>query len=266
MRRIFWTTATLAIAGLAAFLVGWLPLRVEPGTYAVIVTKTGGVDPVVVAPGSFRWSAAAFLPTNLRLVTFAPAMTERRLEAEGELPSAKAYGAFMAGEPDFSYSVSARLVAAPKPEALPELYERWGVRDDEGLASWLASEMDLAAAELRASLGVSRDILAELDESSLALAISAAHPLLDVRGVRLSASRMPDARLYAEARRLYGAYVERFASSLEAALAEASTRAAEDQVRLDVLARYGELLERYPALVDYLAIQAGLAPRPAVGK
>jgi hypothetical protein len=36
----------------------------------------------------------------------------------------------------------------------------------------------------------------------------------------------------------------------------------EEQVRMDVLRRYGDLLERYPDLIDYLAIEAGIAPRP----
>jgi len=253
---------TLAVLGTAVFLIGWLPLRMRPGDYAVMVTKTGGVDPVVVAPGSFRWSAATFLPTNARLVTFTPAMAERLLEVSGELPSAKAYSAFMAGSPDFSYAVSARLTAAPKPEVLPELFSRWGVDDDEALSAWLESEMDLAATELGAALREASGVPGGIDEASLALRLSSRHPMLDVRGVRIVASRMPDPNLYDEARRLYSAYMERFRASVEPALAKASSSAAEDQVRLDVLKRYGELLAAYPALIDYLAIQAGLAPRP----
>lgn len=255
---------TLAIIGCAVFLIGWLPLRVKPGRYAVLVSKTGGVDPIVVAPGDGRWSALAFLPTNARLVSFAPAMAERRLDISGELPSAKAYSAFMAGEPDFSYSFAVRLLAAPKPEALPELYGRWGVEDDAELSAWLESEMDLAASALRSSLGSAT--AAFPDEASLALAVSAKHPLLDVRGVTITAARSPDPRLYEEARRFYSAYMEKFSSSMESALADASSKAASDQVRVDALERYGRLLERYPALVDYLAIQAGIPPRPAAGK
>jgi len=60
--------------------------------------------------------------------------------------------------------------------------------------------------------------------------------------------------------------MERFRASVEPALAAASGLAAEEQVRIDVLKRYGELLERYPALVDYLAIQAGIPPRPVSGE
>jgi len=266
MRRFGWTIITLALLGGAVFLIGWLPLRLEPGSYAVLVTKTGGVDGRVVAPGDFRWSAAAFLPTNVRLVRFSPGAAERTLELVGELPSAAAYSAFMAGQPDFSYAFSARLMAAPDPADLPALYERWGVADDEALSAWLDSEMDLAASDLGVALRSAMGGSGDIDEASLALAVSSSHPALDVRGVRIVSSRTPDPRLYEEARRLYSSYMERFRASVEPALAAASGLAAEEQVRIDVLKRYGELLERYPALVDYLAIQAGIPPRPVSGE
>jgi hypothetical protein len=262
----------LALLSVAVFLIGWLPLRLQPGSYAVLVTKTGGVDPDVVAPGGFRWAAEALLPTNLALRRFSPAAAERRLEASGELPSADVYGAFMAGEPDFSYSLVVSLIAAPKPEALPELYGRWGVSDDEGLSAWLDSELDLAAVDLRSAIqetmrsGSSRSPIGGVDEAALALSLSQAHPLLDVRGVRIVSSRMPDPRLYEEARRLYSLYLETYRAAVEPALAESSADAAAENVRLERLERYGDLLERYPALIDYLAIEAGIAPRPASGK
>ncbi|HPM73739.1 MAG TPA: hypothetical protein PLE25_12270 [Spirochaetales bacterium] len=271
MRRFSFTLTVLALLGVAVFMIGWIPLRLRPGSYAVLVTKTGGVDPKVVAPGHYRWAAEALLPTNLVLRRFSPAAAERRLEASGELPSAEVYGAFMAGEPDFSYSLVASLIAAPKPEALPELYERWGVTDDEALAAWLASELDLATADLRAAIqealrSGSSSPLGGVDERALALALSQSHPLLDLRGVRIVSSRMPDARLYEEARRLYALYLETYRAAVEPALAESSAGAAVENVRLERLERYGELLERFPALIDYLAIEAGIAPRPTAGK
>lgn len=263
MRRFAVTLAVLVVCGGAIFAVGWLSVRVRPGSYAVIVTKTGGVDPAVLAPGSFRWSAAAFLPTNVRLVTFSPASSERRVELSGTLPSAAAYSAFMAGEPDFSYAMTIRLIAAPRPEALPELFGRWGIADDAALASWLDTELDLAAAELRGAVSGMAGGPAAIDGPALVALVSSRRPLLDVRDVEVLSSRVPDMALYDEARRLYAAYIERFRASVEPALSAASSKSAAEQVQIDVLKRYGELLERYPALIDYMAIQAGLPPRTA---
>ena len=263
MRRFPVTLAILLVCGGVVFFVGWLPVRIKPGIYAVVVTKTGGVDPAVMAPGRFRWSAAALLPTNVRLVTFNPTSAERQVELSGTLPSAAAYSAFMAGEPDFSYAMTLRLIAAPKPSALPELFGRWGIADDAALATWLNTELDLAAAELRGALAGMADDPASIDHASLVAMVSARRPLLDVHDVEIVSSRLPDMALYTDARRLYASYIERFRASVEPALAAASSRSAAEQVHIDVLKRYGELLERYPALIDYLAIQAGLPPRSA---
>lgn len=263
MRRFPVTLAILLLCGGAVFITGWLPLRVKPGIHAVVVTKTGGVDPAVMAPGQFRWSAAALLPTNVRLVTFNPTSAERQVELSGTLPSAAAYSAFMAGEPDFSYAMTLRLIAAPKASALPELFGRWGIADDAALSVWLNTELDLAAAELRGAMAGMADDPATIDHAALVALVSSRRPLLDVHDVEILSSRVPDMALYQEARRLYASYIERFRASVEPALAAASSKSAAEQVQIEVLKRYGELLERYPALVDYLAIQAGLPPRAA---
>ncbi|HUW68987.1 MAG TPA: hypothetical protein VMX33_02035 [bacterium] len=263
MRRFAVTLILLVVLGGAIFMIGWLPVRIKPGSYAVIVTKTGGVDPAVMAPGSFRWSAAAFLPTNMRLIAFAPASAERHVELSGELPSAAAYSAFMAGEPDFSYAITLRLIASPKPAALPELFSRWGIADDAALSAWLDAELDLAATELRGAVSGAAGGPTSIDGPSLVALVSSRRPLLDVRDVEVLSSRVPDMDLYNDARRLYASYIERFRASVEPALAAASSKSATEQVQIDVLKRYGELLERYPALVDYLSIQAGLPPRAA---
>jgi len=263
MRRFAVTLAALVVFGSAIFVIGWLPVRVRPGSYAVIVTKTGGVDPTVLAPGRFRWSAAAFLPTNVRLITFSPASAERRVELSGTLPSAAAYSAFMAGEPDFSYAMTIRLIASPRPAALPELFGRWGIADDAALAAWLDTEIDLAAAEVRGAVSGMKGGPAVVDGPSLVALVASRRPLLDVRDVEVLSSHVPDMSLYDDARRLYAAYIERFRASVEPALAAASSKSAAEQVQIDVLKRYGELLERYPTLIDYLAIQAGLPPRTA---
>ncbi len=276
MKRVTWILAILllVLAALAAFLAGWLPLRIEPGSLAVLVTKTGGVHPDTVMPGGFRWTAAALLPTNLRLLPFNPRPASRSVRLSGELPSAAAYSAFMAGEPDFSWSLELRLSAAVKPAALPGLVEREGIRDDEGLSAWLQGALERAAAALRPTLvslamdpAGSRSLADGSASAALASAAAAAVPELESPAVELVSASVPDIALYEEAREFYLAYMERYREAVEPALAKASATALGDRLRLESLEAYGELLARYPWLVDYLAIEAGLPPRasaPAV--
>ncbi len=270
MRRFTWSVVLLLIASLSVFCVGWLSLRVRPGAVAVVASKTGGVEPEPLRAGRFAWSPAALLPTNLRVVSFSPKPAGRSLSLEGELPSAAAYRAFMAGEPDFSWRLTLALKAAPKPAALPELFSRYGVDSDEALAAWLSAELDSALGDARALVlahfadeeGAQLLVSGRADDAVRA-GLAAKRPLLEILEFGISEARLPDLALYARARELYLGYVERFRASVEPALAEASELAARDQVRMDLLRRYGQLLSEYPSLIDYLAIEAGIAPRPA---
>jgi hypothetical protein len=268
MRRFIVTIVILLMLSIAVFLTGWVSLRLEPGRYGVVTSKTGGIWPEVLQAGDFHWTAAALLPTNLHIASFAPIELERIIELQGTMPSAEIYRSFIAGEPDFSWSVTVRLLASPRITALPELVHRLALDGDQALAEWLNVEMELAVAELRSaifayssSLEGSQGLLSGAAEAELLASLAARRPLLEVRGLSIIAARLPDAALYEGARQLYLAYIENYQASIEPALARASTLAAEEQVRLDILKRYGDLLERYPDLIDYLAIQAGIAPR-----
>lgn len=268
MKRFVFTFVLLIVVSLAVFMVGWVSLRLEPGRSAVLVTKTGGIDPVVLRPGDFRWTPAALLPTNLKLVPFTLSDMERVVDLDGTLPSAETYQEFMAGEPDFTWTVSVKVRTTILAESLPALVDGFGIVDDAGLSAWLESATDLAVAGLRAaivSLAGTREGAARLmsgaAEAGLKASIETNHPELSVRSLAVVSAKVPDLALYESARALYLGYMENYRASVEPALARASSMAAEEQVRMEILRRYGELLERYPDLIDYLAIEAGLTPR-----
>ncbi len=273
MRRFTWTLALLTVTSLAVFGVGWLSLRVKPGCYAVVATKTGGVRASVLEAGVFSWSAEALLPTNVRLVQFSPLRAEREFSFSGELPSSAAYRAFMAGEPDFSWKLALRLRAMPRPDSLPELFSRYGVDTPELLSSWLGDEIEAAAADARAiALGritgvdSSRRLASGLEDEDMRRELALKRPFLEIQELSVSSAVVPDMALYEQARLLYTGYMERYRQSVEPVLARASEAAAADRIRMDTLRRYGELLRGYPEIIDYLAIEAGLPPRefPAV--
>jgi hypothetical protein len=269
MKRFVFTLVLLIVVSLAVFMFGWVSLRLEPGRYAVLVSKTGGVDPGVLRSGAFRWTPAALLPTNLKLLSFTLSDVERLVESGGTLPSAEVYKEFMAGDPDFTWAVSVRVRSTVLPDSLPALVEGFGLVDEEGLSAWLATETDLAVAGLRAAilrLAGTREGAGQLmsgeAEAGLKASLEASHPDLSVRSLAIVSAKVPDLALYESARALYLGYMENYRASVEPALTRASSLAAEEQVRMEVLRRYGDLLERYPDLIDYLAIEAGIAPRP----
>lgn len=268
MKRFVFTLVLFIVASLAVFMFGWVSLRLEPGRYAVMVSKTGGVDPVVLRSGSFRWTPAALLPTNLKIIPFTLPDMESVVELGGTLPSAEVYQEFMAGNPDFNWTVSVRIRTTVLPESLPALVEGFGINDDAGLSAWLATTTDLAVTGLRAAIislagtreGATRLVSGEA-ETGFKVSLEKNYPDLSVSSLTLVSAKVPDLALYESARSLYLDYMESYRASVEPALARASSMAAEEQVRMEVLRRYGDLLERYPDLIDYLAIEAGMAPR-----
>ncbi|MGD9939411.1 MAG: hypothetical protein AB7T74_06390 [Clostridia bacterium] len=268
MKRFVFTLVLLIVTSLAVFMFGWVSLRLEPGRHAVVVSKTGGVDPEVLRSGTFRWTVAALLPTNLKIIPFTLSDVERVVELGGTLPSAEVYQEFMAGKPDFNWTVSVRIRTTVLPDSLPALVEGFGMDDDAGLSAWLANTTDLAVTGLRSAiigLAGTREGAASLisgeAEADLKASIEESYPDLSVSSLTVVSAKVPDLALYESARSLYLGYMENYRASVEPALTRASSTAAEEQVRMEILRRYGDLLEQYPDLIDYLAIEAGIPPR-----
>jgi len=267
MKKLLANLIILMLLGALVFFFGWLPLRVPAGRHAVLVSKTNGVHPETLAPGGFFWTPAALLPTNIKLYHFSSQVLEQRVELSGVLPSAGVYQDFLVGKPDFSWDISLRLTALVKTGQLPHIVAVHGVQDDQMLAAFLQDELVRAAEDLRGLLiATVSDAERMMDLFSGALSdhfvelISHKRPYLEVLEVAVISARIPDMQIYLAARELYGRYIASYQALVEPALAKASTIAAEDQVRMNSLRRYGEVLTEYPILVDYLAIEAGLQP------
>lgn len=270
LKKLLANLIVLALLAAAVFLVGWLPLRVKPGQFAVVVSKTSGIMAEPLRPGQFYWTAEALLPTNLRLYSFAPVSQERRISHEGELPSAALYRDFLAGQPDFRWEISLRLAASLKPDFLPQLVSQHGVEDNEGLAAWLYDELQRAGEDLRSELVRAaadaeqvRDLVSGRLAEGFGAVLARTRPHLDILEVSVVSARAPDLAVYEAARRLYADYLTSYQASIEPALVAGSVGLAEDQLRMTSLRNYGELLKEYPILIDFLAIEAGLPARAA---
>ncbi|MBP7095578.1 MAG: hypothetical protein KBC36_05755 [Spirochaetia bacterium] len=268
MKRI---AAFILAAACAAvvFMVGWVSFRLDPGAWGVVTTKTGGVEDLALAPGRFAWRWEALLPTNLSLTEFELSPRELRVASVGELPSAAAYSAFAPGKPDFSYRLEATLRASIRSSALPGLVASGAAPDQAGLDASLGLLLERAKQALAAAL-VERASDPEFAEAlpsgarsaleALEAEVETAVPEIDVLSVSIDAVRLPDLDLYRFVRDAYRAWLDATLAATESLLAEEASSRARDELRLETLERYGELLERYPLLVDFLAIEAAADP------
>ncbi len=259
MRAHWYVPAAIVLVLLvAAFLVGWLQLALPSDTWGVAVSRSRGVDPQVVRPGGFTWRLERLFPQRMTLYRFPVASRRFEGNLSGTLPSGDVYAALVPERPDFSWELRLSAVYRLAPDALPGLVERDGLRP-EGLADWyrtideeLARQASAIALEAPAddAVGVAEAIIRELP---------ARMPSLDIAQVSPVVVRMPDRDLYL---RLKAAYLTAL-DAREQALVKAAGPLASDEAAgrlseqrhersIEILTRYGELLDKYPALIRFL--------------
>jgi hypothetical protein len=270
MKKFFAFLFVLIILGGAGFFFGWAQFSVPPGAYGVMRSKTHGVDPRIIREGEFRWVWYKLIPTNVKTEVFSLNRLSRSVRSSGSLPSGGVYASLAGLQADFSWEISGQFSFTLKPEALPALAASGSIGSAEDLAAY---EDDLAGRIEAHVLGF-LDSYSEDGDKMEALLVSGSLPELvesvgkafpETEGFSclIRSTRYPDYALYRSVRSLYEDYLEQQELSFRAVLSgEAESRTAGRQ-RLEELAKYGELLTRYPILLQYLALEKGMLPSPA---
>lgn len=248
----------LALGG-AVFFLGWIHLPVPPGSYGVMRTKTHGVYPEIIRDGQFRWIWYKLIPTNAAIAVYSPSRVERSFSTNGVLPSADVYRGFASLDVDFSYNLGGSFAFEVRPESLPALTE----------SRRLAGQDDLEKLEASLAVEISSFIDRRFDEyrknpetlldagfpQRLKQDISAAFPDISVLDVAVHTVKIPDFALYDSLRLLYQDYLANQRQLLVEDIREAAARNVSTQLKLDELTKYGELLTKYPILLQYLGIE-----------
>lgn len=265
MRAVLGILLLLGVAG-AIFVAGWIQLLLPHATYAVLFSKTGGLDRRVMAAGTFVWRWERVIPNNVTLFVFEvqPHTVETRLS--GELPSADAVAGMLPGSADFHYQATVAVTFSVRPDALPQLVADAGLTP-ERLPQWTETQgADIARAALdllqrRGAAAALPD--AGATEAELLERLAPEFPNLQITGIRLTDLRLPDLEIYERGRQAYLAlmdaqYEARRAAAIDLAGEFERDRAAQETRRAaaQVLREYGALLQEYPILIQFLALQS----------
>ena len=265
MKGLISIIVLLGVAG-TIFVAGWIQILLPPATYAVLFSKTGAYDSRVIAPGTFAWRWERVIPGNVTLYFFAVQPTTVATPIRGQLASADTVASVLPGNADFGYQATVTVAFAVRPEALPQLVAMEGLLP-ESLPGWTQARgkaIAHAAFELvqRGDLAGALPNLAAV-EAQVAAALAEHFPAVEIRAVRFADLRLPDLELYQRARRAYLALLEarheaRRAAALNLATERERGVAAAEQRReaLQVLREYGQVLEEFPILIQFLALQS----------
>jgi hypothetical protein len=259
MKKFVVTLIILLILAGIGFGFGYVPLRLEPGTTAVLFSKTSGWSSEPYEAGNFAWAWQLLVPTNATLYVFDETSREVRIESSSLLPSADLYAAYLADEPRMTqrfrgtvrYRISAPAIAQLAPLGLrPEEVDRWYDDMDARVTSLtmriVAEAIETAQAELSA----------EALTALITREIASALPDLSLISVVVHELTLPDIELYRLGRSSYVAVQEaRRAALVSAAQDLAVVQATRDQQFL-TFERYGQILTEYPVLLEYLEIAA----------
>jgi hypothetical protein len=264
MRKFVVVSIILIIVGGTVFFLGWVQLRVPLGCYGVLRSKTHGVDPELIQAGEFRWVWYNLIPSNTDIQVFTLDRVSRSLSIQDTLPSGKEYASFAGFTLDFTYRLSVNLSFTIKPDSLVTLTSTRHISDQAGLDAF---EIDLTSqieTFIRQRLRIYTTDLAKLEEllSSGSLSVLEADILRvfpDIENLvcSIKALGFPDLSLYQQFRTLYEGYLakqQEYVYSKEPLQPETRILT---HIRFDDLARYGELLTKYPILMQFLELEQG---------
>ena len=269
MKKFLFILILLIILGGTVFFLGWAQLTVPPGSYGVMRTKTHGLESRTIQDGEFRWFWYKLIPTNAEVSVYTLGPVKRSIRSSGTLPSGQVYATLAGLEAEFSWQISGEFSFSLKPDNLPGFTARESISDDAGLRKAeenLAIRIENLVLQLLKTYAESEDTkklesiilassLPELDNE-----IQRTFPEIENFTCTVQLVRYPDFALYQSAKALYQEYLSQQNAVLSRDITREAERRINSRTRLDELTLYGELLTRYPILIQYLTVEKGLQP------
>jgi len=264
MRKFIVSLILLLIAGGVVFYFGWVQFEIPANSVAVAFSKTSGWDPQPLRAGRFTWKWERLLPTNFTLYIFKTEPYATTVSASGTLPSGDLYAGYVDGTPDFSYDLELFLSYHIDPARLPALARDESLKPD-GMDAWyqnVAQNIQQQAIDLIEHAFNSQQLQSRNTggfsaiQDYLTEQLSSRFPNLVFDTITPKKVIIPDLRLYEQAREIYMTAQ----NSRKEAVSSAAYQSAQQQVatdsRMETLRKYGEVLSKYPVLLDYFSFAA----------
>ncbi|MDR0624191.1 MAG: hypothetical protein LBG10_07150 [Treponema sp.] len=273
MKKFIAALIILIILGGAGFFFGWAQLTVSPGSVGVMRSKTHGIDPRLIREGEFRWVWYKLIPTNVSVSVYRLDRMEHPFTVKNTLPSGSAYAAFAGITADFSYEVSAALSFSINPDFLVSLISDNNIGTQADLDAFETTVAGNIETFILRRIGLGEETTGDFEamfrtgsSPELETAIKESFPYIENINCLIQTVKIPDFALYRQVRGIYEDFLFRQQEYLSGGMMEKAESRIDSQFRFDELARYGELLTKYPVLVQYLAIENGIWKSPEPSK
>jgi len=265
MKKFIVTLFFLLILGGVVFFFGWAQFKVPPGSYGIVSSKTHGVDPRTIQSGEFRWIWYKLIPTNVQITIFNLDTVNHSININNTLPSGSSYAAFAGISADFSWQLSASVSFRLDPQQLAVLAAEHNLTSQEALDAFQRDLAQKIEVFIIRQLFVNDDnqrlegLLTGTSGDDIEREVTRQFPQIIDFSFVVRNIRFPDFALYRQVRFMY----EEFIGKQREFISEALGRRAEDHIQTQLhfseLENYGQLLEKYPVLLEYLALQKAKA-------
>jgi hypothetical protein len=267
MKKFFAAVIIVVFAGAAAFFLGWTQIAVPPGAYGVLRSKSHGVAPQLIRAGEFQWAWYRLIPTNAKISVFRITPVNREINAGGELPSGGTYAAFAGNAQnaaaDFAWRINLSFSFSLRPDALIGIVRENNIATQDELSGFEQNLADSIEAFMLRQIST-EEKTAELENlmlnssDQLELMVKEQFPVIENFSCLVKSASYPNFALYQQARGLYEDFLKRQRELVSASTDPKAASRVDAQFRFSELERYGELLTKYPILLQYLAQERAL--------
>lgn len=259
--RTILNTVMLVIIVVFAGFVFWLGLEnreLKENSVGIVYTKTSGWSEKVLIPGKFNWSFQKVIPTNYTLHTFLIETQNINFEIKDTLPSSNLYASFNSIEVDnFNYSFNFSGNIKLNSDYIPKLVQDGEFTQDNFL-KWQEENIQKIKNILKIYISKSVIISNTLEMNSVTEEyISNLFPYYNFRDIYINI-KSPDMELYEVCRKRYIQNIETQTSADEEYLVQSLKQQNEEQLKLDLLKKYGEIFTSYPIMIEYLKIDTDM--------
>jgi hypothetical protein len=227
----------------------------------VIRSKTHGVDPRLVRSGEFRWIWYKLIPTNVQITVFLLEPVNHTFTVTNTLPSAATYAAFAGISADFSWNIDASISFRLETDDLVSLLTEKNISDQAALEAYerdMAEKIEVFILQKAVSWedGVKlEEMLTGGSSAGLEREIQGQFPRIRDFSFVVRQARFPDFALYKQIRLLYEDFVMKQREYMSASLTRKAEERIDTHLRFNELEQYGELLTKYPVLLQYLEME-----------
>ncbi len=136
-----------------------------------------------------------------------------------------------------------------------ETFEMWYAEAEAAIASKAGTFIRERATDVNSASSLTS--MANSFIQDLTVYLERSFPVIDFKAVFVDDIELPDIDLYLTAKELFLEYSESRKESYEEALSRITWTESRSEQHFDILEKYGELISRYPTLLDLFSLKEG---------